>query len=267
MTAQAAPPANDDFYNAVVISALPFAHSTDTREATIGPNDPELCGYQAYNTVWFSYTSPVDGRIQISTEDLSYLTASGVYTGDYNIGLNQVACDETRAGALVVEVSAGTTYFIMVADLPDSYPPYPIGYYGGDLELRVDAVDLPVNDDFDNARLISGLPYTDSMDTFLATSALDDPTDCVAIKSVWYVFTPSADLLIEANTFGSDFDTMLAVYTGMRGSLSLVEGACNDDFDGRNSRLSFHVTANTTYYFMVGSYSGAYGEDGGKSGV
>ena len=40
-------------------------------------------------------------------------------------------------------------------------------------------------------------------------------------------FTPSADILINANTFGSEYEAGIAVYTGTRGNLTQI--ACNDD--------------------------------------
>ena len=57
---------------------------------------------------------------------------------------------------------------------------------------------------------------------------------------------------VEANTFGSNFDTTLGVYTGTRGSLTQI--ACNDDSNGTlQSRVRFDAIAGTTYYFMVSS--------------
>ncbi len=49
-------------------------------------------------------------------------------------------------------------------------------------------------------------------------------------RTVWYRYTaPSAQPLI-IDTMGSDYDTVLVVWTGSRGSLTSV--ACNDDFGG-----------------------------------
>jgi hypothetical protein len=74
------------------------------------------------------------------------------------------------------------------------------------------------------------------------------------------MFTPTADLSIEVNTIGSDYDTTLGVYTGSPDSLSLI--GCNDDFYGLQSAVHFEATANTTYFVMVGSCCGN-GETGG----
>jgi hypothetical protein len=59
---------------------------------------------------------------------------------------------------------------------------------------------------------------------------------------------------IAINTFGSGYDTTLAVYTGEPDSLELVD--CNDDFGVGvpQSRVNFNATAGETYYVQVGSF-------------
>jgi hypothetical protein len=63
---------------------------------------------------------------------------------------------------------------------------------------------------------------------------------------------------IEANTFGSDYDTTLSVYTGERGNLTQI--ACNDDAGGTlQSRVRFDASAGETVFFMVGSFGSGPG--------
>jgi PKD repeat protein len=116
------------------------------------------------------------------------------------------------------------------------------------------------NDDFDNATPIAALPFTDSVDTRAATAAADDPTTCTNNGSVWYRFTPGTDMVIGADTAGSDYYTALSAYTGSRGALAQVPDAC---VYGAGSRLVFSATANTTYYFLVGDCCGNGGSGGG----
>ncbi len=73
--------------------------------------------------------------------------------------------------------------------------------------------------------------------------------------SVWYSFTPAVSSPLTADTFGSDYDTLLSAYTGTQGALTQL--ACNDDAgSGVQSRVRFPVTAGTTYYFMVAGVGG-----------
>jgi PKD repeat protein len=119
----------------------------------------------------------------------------------------------------------------------------------------------PPNDDFDQARAVGALPFSDTVDTTDATAAFDDPTDCTNNGSVWYKFNPSSDVLLQADTFGSNYDTVLSVYTGSRGALTL--NGCNDDFNGLQSRVVFRATGGTTYYLLIANCCGTGGTGGG----
>jgi hypothetical protein len=90
----------------------------------------------------------------------------------------------------------------------------------------------------------------------------EEPAPCgLKRNTVWYRITPDRDARLTANTFGSNYDTVLAAYTGSSlGSLTLVPGACNDDSGGVQSQIAFQVQAGTTYHFQVGGYRGRQGQ-------
>lgn len=116
----------------------------------------------------------------------------------------------------------------------------------------------PANDDFDQLRVITGTLFTDILNTRHATVAGDDPLLCTGSRggaTVWYRFTAPAAGVLAANTFGSDYDTVLAVFTGTRGALTRL--ACNDDYDALLSFVSINVSAGSTYYIEAASYSTA----------
>lgn len=110
----------------------------------------------------------------------------------------------------------------------------------------------PSNDDFDHATVIPQIPFTIRQDASTATAA-DDPYYCLTRnQTVWFSFTPTQNIRLEANTFGSNYDTALSVYTGVRGALNQI--GCNNDSNGTSqSRVRFDAIAGTTYYFMVSS--------------
>jgi hypothetical protein len=127
----------------------------------------------------------------------------------------------------------------------------------GNVETTFTAITIiaapPVNDDFSAAIAIGTIPYTNAQTTTKATSPVDDPFCSSSSHTVWYSFTPSSDMRVEFNTFGSDYDTTLSVYTGTRGALIPV--ACNDDSGGtKQSRVRFDAVAGVTYWIMAGSY-------------
>src|SRR3954452_12572824 len=115
----------------------------------------------------------------------------------------------------------------------------------------------PPNDDFDAATVISSLPFSDGIDTSQATTAADDPYCAGNGASVWYRFTPTQDVDVQADTFGSSYDTTLSAFTGSRGSLTPV--ACNDDSGSLQSKISFTALAGTTYYIMAAAYGSGSG--------
>src|SRR6266496_223755 len=74
--------------------------------------------------------------------------------------------------------------------------------------------DTVPNDSFANATVISSLPFSTTEDTSLATSDPSDPLGCSNNGSVWFSFTPSSDMRLEAYALGSTFDgTVLSAWT------------------------------------------------------
>lgn len=110
----------------------------------------------------------------------------------------------------------------------------------------------PANDEIAAATAVDSLPFSDTLDTTEATTAADDPLCAGNGHTVWYTFTPSADIRLDANTFGSSYDTTISVYTGSPGALTQV--ACNDDSAGLQSQVVFEATGGQTYYIMAGSF-------------
>jgi hypothetical protein len=126
------------------------------------------------------------------------------------------------------------------------------------LSAGIVAAAPPGNDDISNATEITALPFSDSIDTSEATTAADDPNCFGQGPTVWYVYTPSADQTLLADTFGSDYDTTLSAYTGSPGDLEQI--ACNDDAGfSLQSAVVIEAEAGVTYYFMVGAFASGPG--------
>ncbi len=116
----------------------------------------------------------------------------------------------------------------------------------------------PANDDFGGATVVQALPFGTTENTSGATVTADDPFCAGRSATVWFSFTPSQDMTIQATTFGSNYDTTLSVWTGSRGALNLV--ACNDDSQGTlQSRVFFNATAGVTYFFMASAFGSEAG--------
>ncbi|MEY4918309.1 MAG: hypothetical protein RL616_2222, partial [Verrucomicrobiota bacterium] len=115
------------------------------------------------------------------------------------------------------------------------------------------------NDLCSGAVIITNASYTNTESTANASSYGDPAPDCVDGfgNGVWYSFTAPVSGLTDVDTYGSDFDTGLAIYAGSCGSLMQVD--CNDDTAGFTSELYIPTTAGVTYYFLVGGYNAHVG--------
>jgi M6 family metalloprotease-like protein len=116
------------------------------------------------------------------------------------------------------------------------------------------------NDSLSTATNISAYPYTANLDTPSATSEGSDPvfacSNTAGTDTVWYKFTPAAAGQVQLSTVGSNYDTLLAIWTGTAGNLSSI--ACDDDSGGNGaSAISASLSANTAYYVEVAGKSGA----------
>ena len=76
--------------------------------------------------------------------------------------------------------------------------------------------------------------------------------------SVWYSWTAPGTGSVTFDTYGSDYDTVLAVYTGSSVT-ALSHIASNDDSNGTASSVTFSATAGTAYRIAVDGYGGAQG--------
>lgn len=117
----------------------------------------------------------------------------------------------------------------------------------------------PQNDAIADAIPIRSLPFRSSIDATEATSEKEDPIHAGRGATVWYTFTPSAEVRVLVDTLGSDCDTTLSVYTGSPGALRQVAWDDDGGSEDGQSRLLFEAKAGVTYHIMVGASDGASG--------
>lgn len=252
---QAFPAANDDFDDAVVIGALPFSDTvpaTNIRYSTSAADDPDC--YGAGRTVWYSLATTSTVGIEASTSGSTYDTIVCVYRGVRG-GLTQVAANDNASSEPFISTSrvrfvadAGVTYHIMVGSR---------GCCGGDLSFAVVESSVPSNDSLSSPTVISSLPFVDHVDTRTATASVDDPNvaGCQGNRyTVWYALTPAEATPVVADTLGSNYTTVIGVFTGTQGNLSTVTCDAGIYHGDGQARVRFSAQAGVTYYMMVGSY-------------
>jgi Lysyl oxidase len=127
----------------------------------------------------------------------------------------------------------------------------------------VTCTNTPVNDNFSNAVVVTNLPFNYTEFNNCATKQTGEPNHLGVASghSVWFNWTPSSNQTIVINTKRSDFDTILAVYTGSTLS-TLTAVATNDDIVNGyfiQSQVSFAAHAGTTYHIVVDGYNNSSG--------
>lgn len=133
----AATPANDLPGGAIAIITIPASIDQDTTEATVTPADDIGCGAGGLDqaTVWYALTLSESARVIVD--------ASG---SDYDVGVNAFHDGGGTPGdlfacayrALVIDAEAGTTYYLMFADIDEN------ATNGGQLHVAIDLAPPPI---------------------------------------------------------------------------------------------------------------------------
>lgn len=123
----------------------------------------------------------------------------------------------------------------------------------------------PVNNDFADSILLSGNSATATIATAGATKQHSEPDHAgnPGGHSVWWTWIPTASGKVQIDTAGSNFATLLAVYTGgTLKALKPVPGGSdgNDPTGGAFTRkVVFDVKGGVAYRIAVDGYNGATG--------
>ena len=250
-------PPNDNFARRTPIAGTtPTAAGTNVN-ATKETGEPNHAGNPGGKSVWWTWTAPASGQVQIDTIGSNFNTTLGVYRGSGISALTGVAGDDNSGGngtsKVVFNAVAATTYQIAVD-----------GYNGASGNITLHAILTPVgppNDNFVNRTPIAGTSPTATGTNVNATKEPGEPINAgnPGGKSVWWTWTAPASGQVRIDTIGSSFDTTLGVYTG-GGVSSLTQVAGNDDSGGTlTSLVTFNAVAGTSYQIAVDGYNAASG--------
>ncbi len=132
------------------------------------------------------------------------------------------------------------------------------------LDLLQALASIPTNNHFASA---SALPNTNnsgsmSSSSILATKESDEPNHAgnTGGQSVWLKWTAPASGQLSIDTHDSNYDTLLAVYTGDTvNTLSNITSNDNDGFGGGNSSVLLQAQAGQEYKIAVDGADGAAG--------
>jgi hypothetical protein len=234
---------NDDFTSAASIFGSSFHTWANNVGATAEPGEPSHYQYAAGHSVWWEWTAPANGPVQIMATGQSVVVA--VYLGDTVSNLTRVVAS---GSAVTFNAAAGQVYHIAVDSADGSYSPF-------DLDLEFGPGPMPpINDDFVNAIPLVGNNSTFTGSTIGATREVGEPGDPLSYNtgigcSVWWSWTASftGQLSVDAHRT----DAYVEVFTGpsIDQLTSVASGV---------SAIGVTVTPGTTYFIRLDSLIGPF---------
>ncbi len=261
------PPSNDNFANKIVVTTSGSLVTTVTGSnvnATKEPGEPPHFSIYGGKSVWWTWTAPLTGTATINTTNSTFDTILAIYTGASLTNLTLLTNnDDIVPGIVQSQVTfpavAGTTYRIAV----DGFG-LGINANEGNVTLNVSVAPAPppINDNFVSRITVTtagSAVTTVTGSNVNATKEIGEPTHSGISggKSVWWTWTAPISGTATINTTNSNFDTILAIYTGSSvGGLTLVTN--NDDISPSvlQSQVIFPAIAGTTYQIAVDGFGG-----------
>lgn len=240
--AEAATPANDNFASAQNLTGtLPISVSGTTVDATREAGEPDHSGFglDGPNSVWYRFTPTISGEHLFDCSS-GQIQAIAVYSGSSLNALTKVSIFAQRCQAGVsVTLTANVTYRIAVSSINSHSP--------AAFQLVVSGPPTtPANDDFENARQLTGFSAVASGTTRGAAHESGEPDHSGAggSKSVWYSWTAPQDGTLILDACDGTPDPVIAAYTGS--SVSALTPVSSS-----TCRNAFRVASGTTYRIAV----------------
>lgn len=219
-----------------------------------------------YSPVWYEWTSNSNSDVAIVVEtnfdSVLSIYVSPIANPTSVADLILVGYDDDGGNGLGSFLTssnpgAGTTYYIAVSGYGGSQ-----GYFSIGIQQQLGEL----NDNFSNPYISKKTHFTLQGLNNQATSETGEPIHAGISnqKSIWIKWTANTRSTVTLDTLGSNYDTVLAVYTGT--SLqTLTKIVSNDDnktgFDPvLQSATRFTAERDQTYYIAVASKTGTTGK-------
>ena len=222
----------------------------DNMFAVREPGEP-LHGGAGGGSLWYRWKAPITGTVTfVATGGFDTLVA--VYRGDSLADAHAVAVAEA-GGEAELPVPEGEELRIAVDGLDGARGPFR-------LEWRTR--DAPSNTLFEHAEELSGASGSVEATNEGGSKQRDELSHAgdPGGSSIWFRWTAPDAGIACIDTLGSDFDTLLAVYSGSSiGELASTLVAASDDAVGRQSRVAFPVEGGEELRIAVDGYNRATG--------
>ena len=255
----------------------------DTKDATTESGEQLSLGAQSgwviANTVWVKWTAPASGvleadTINSNTPNWVSNTTLAVFTGSSLKKAKRIAYNdndgtlggsgEQQSRLRSVPITAGVTYHFQVGvAAPPGDSESTVNSTAGYVELTINPIFAPPsNDNFANAKTMTGSNWTATGTTVGSTLESGEPTSNdiepskPALNSVWYKWTPSAGgtIAFTSNPVNLDNDNVNDQYLAVF-QYNQLHGTLDDAYWYEGSSFSYAslpIHGQSTYYFQVG---------------
>jgi hypothetical protein len=210
-----------------------------------------------YFSIWLTQNTP----------DLNFIQQLGTtISGGPNVdsGLDYGSTNFiTYAGSNILSSYAGQTVDLAFWVTTDQTYGDLTDFYIEDVSLIVGTTaDIPSNDNFTNAALIPSDGITSDVTTTYASRENGEPEHAgnPGGHSLWWTWTAPAIGIVSINTAGSDFNTLLGVYTGSAlTNLTVVTNSDGAKLGSGVAYVKFIVSQGTQYQIALDGYNGQSG--------
>jgi hypothetical protein len=258
-------PVNDNFANAIVLvgvdgdfGAMSGSEDGSNVGATFEASEVKHAKVVGGTSIWYRWTAPAKGTLILDTSgsaiDTLLESSTGPRIGKLQVvGFNDAAAPGDPASHLMLRVSAGTTYNIVIDGKAG---------VSGDVHLDWSFVPTPLNDNLASATILSDGNGTLDATLAGATRQGKEPLHAgiTGGHSIWYAWMAPSSGLLTVDTLGSPTNTLIGLYTGSKVDELKVVGS-NDDASGAvlQSQASVPVVGGKTYRIAIDGKNGAAG--------
>jgi len=246
-------PFNDSFRARAHVTGSRLSVKSSTIGATLDTAEPLVGGYTGGASLWWEWTAPVSGPVNLTTYGSNFLTLAGVYSGTSLSSLNPIASAKatgtsvTTTATLNFDAVAGSVYQITIDGVNGQ-----TGMVNFTLQYKNDAFETPV--------VLTGQSTLVTSTTMNATKQSGEPNilNNTVGHSMWYQWTAPTTGQYQVSTFSYDFDPLLAIYKGTNiNALNLVNASKGNAINSTAvipasiTLCTFTAVAGTTYSIQV----------------
>ena len=259
-SAQAAPPANDNFVGRFQLTGTAAVGMGDNTEATRESFERDVTGYR---TLWWTWTAPADGAVTINIQGTSFSNRQfAVFNGDQIDQLKLIGTGSGN-GSLTFPTVAGAVYQISVGtNNTSSGVGYEVGTAVLNVKIGASTITSPVvigtpsdgNDNFEARTTLSGLAVSGIGYNYEAVRESFEPS-ASGYRTLWWTWTAPADGTVTISTQGTDFSNrQTAAYNG-----NSIDQLTVVDYDTGTNSLVFPTVAGVVYQISVGANNSSSG--------